>query len=122
MEFRCQHCGDPLSVSDEVIGRHVMCIHCERSNVVPDPTPVLLENVSLAAVLAEVRCPHCGYLLKGLTDNRCPECGRRFDPIRVIRLVGNPRRRERDLFVAGMVAGAILVITLLSLCSGLRFP
>lgn len=25
-------------------------------------------------------CPHCGYLLYGLTDPRCPECGQPFDP------------------------------------------
>ncbi len=28
----------------------------------------------------ELRCGHCGYLLRGLPTLTCPECGRRFDP------------------------------------------
>lgn len=30
--------------------------------------------------LADVHCLHCGYSLRGLTENRCPECGIPFDP------------------------------------------
>ena len=31
------------------------------------------------AVREEVRCPLCGYQLRGLTEPRCPECGYRFE-------------------------------------------
>jgi hypothetical protein len=30
--------------------------------------------------LADAHCLHCGYSLRGLTQNRCPECGNPFDP------------------------------------------
>src|SRR6476620_9578090 len=30
-------------------------------------------------VREEVRCPLCGYQLRGLTEPRCPECGYRFE-------------------------------------------
>jgi hypothetical protein len=30
--------------------------------------------------LADARCEHCGYSLRGLPENRCPECGTAFDP------------------------------------------
>jgi hypothetical protein len=30
--------------------------------------------------LTDARCLHCGYALRGLSENRCPECGRAFDP------------------------------------------
>jgi hypothetical protein len=30
--------------------------------------------------LADARCLHCGYPLRGLPENRCPECGTAFDP------------------------------------------
>jgi hypothetical protein len=30
--------------------------------------------------LANARCQHCGYSLRGLPENRCPECGTAFDP------------------------------------------
>lgn len=121
MEFPCQSCGGTLRASDDVIGRYVICVHCERPNVVPDPPPLLLKDVSLADVLAEAHCPYCGYLLKGLAENRCPECGRRFDPLRVIRR-GDRRERQKladKMFVAGMAAGAVLAVALLSLCGGL---
>ncbi len=29
--------------------------------------------------LANASCLHCGYSLRGLTENRCPECGTTFD-------------------------------------------
>jgi hypothetical protein len=31
------------------------------------------------AVRDEIRCPPCGYQLRGLTEPRCPECGYRFE-------------------------------------------
>ena len=34
----------------------------------------------LTALQAEGICIHCGYDLRGLTENRCPECGRPFGP------------------------------------------
>jgi hypothetical protein len=27
-----------------------------------------------------LKCPTCGYDVRGLPENRCPECGRPFDP------------------------------------------
>jgi hypothetical protein len=30
--------------------------------------------------LADAHCQHCGYSLRGLSENRCPECGTAFDP------------------------------------------
>jgi hypothetical protein len=30
--------------------------------------------------LADARCLHCGYSVRGLPENRCPECGSAFDP------------------------------------------
>jgi hypothetical protein len=33
--------------------------------------------------LADARCLHCGYPLRGLPENRCPECGTPFDPERI---------------------------------------
>jgi len=31
-------------------------------------------------LLADARCWHCSYPLRGLPENRCPECGTAFDP------------------------------------------
>ena len=47
-----------------------------------DPPPPALapppDAPDWGAVLEEIRCPLCGYNLKGLTEPRCPECGYRF--------------------------------------------
>lgn len=34
----------------------------------------------LTEIESAPRCPKCGYVLIGLTENRCPECGGTFDP------------------------------------------
>ena len=46
----------------------------------PPPLPIP-SAIPLASVLAahELRCPMCGYNLRGLTEPRCPECGYRFE-------------------------------------------
>jgi len=42
----------------------------------PDPT-MLSEGIGAEASFVP-RCPHCDYILIGLTVERCPECGKRF--------------------------------------------
>ncbi|MBP7933157.1 MAG: zinc ribbon domain-containing protein [Phycisphaerae bacterium] len=36
------------------------------------------------AILDDLFCPVCGYMLRGLTEYRCPECGRPFDPAKMV--------------------------------------
>jgi hypothetical protein len=75
--------------------------------------------VSLAAVLAGLRCPRCDYLLQGLVKNRCPECGRRFDPIGLIRAGQVSERVKSGWYARGVVVGLIGAFVLLLICSGL---
>jgi hypothetical protein len=46
------------------------------------PTPDIQDASPASGIVAEdgfiPRCPHCDYILIGLTVERCPECGRRF--------------------------------------------
>lgn len=59
----------------------------------------------------EVRCCHCGYLLRGLSESKCPECGRaaigtvppRFE-------LGRGRRRGRR--AAAWIAVSSLTLTM----------
>ncbi len=39
-----------------------------------------VESAPSVDLLADAHCLHCGYSLRGLTENRCPECGNPFDP------------------------------------------
>ena len=42
------------------------------------PSPSLVH--AAGADSASQHCVHCGYDLRGLSENRCPECGQAFDP------------------------------------------
>jgi DNA-directed RNA polymerase subunit RPC12/RpoP len=120
VQFACAKCGKALGASDTLVGSVIVCWHCQQPNRVPEPAPTLLRNVSLASVLAELRCPHCGYQLEGLVENLCPECGRRFDPLHLLRKDARAQSGHWT-FAWGFFAGGVLVfVVFVALCAGLR--
>src|SRR5215203_2823290 len=41
--------------------------------------PIVPSSPDWTALAEDVRCPLCGYNLRGMSDARCPECGYRFE-------------------------------------------
>jgi hypothetical protein len=78
-----------------------------------DPRPAAAPD--WAAVAEEVRCPLCGYNLRGLAEPRCPECGYRFewepllDPTQRLHKYLFEHHPERNLrsFVRTMLGGLL---------------
>lgn len=71
---KCVHCGLPLRAGFEAGDAEKHLIRCWLSRHEPrGPIP----DVGL-------RCPKCGYVLTGLTEQRCPECGSEFDVDRLV--------------------------------------
>jgi hypothetical protein len=58
-----------------------------------------------------LKCPVCGYDLRGLSENRCPECGKSFDPTK-LQITHETQTRE-TLSVLAAVFGAKIFISLL---------
>mgnify|MGYP006279483979 FL=1 len=86
----------------------------------PSPGPVSTPRTTVA----EVRCPHCNYSLRGLhATGRCPECGSHYD-------ISNKRRGPRDrlgdaplfylrrLTIASLAAGTAGLVALAALFVG----
>lgn len=46
----------------------------------PPPLTALPAVDASVEANADLRCPLCGYDLRGLAEHRCPECGHAFDP------------------------------------------
>jgi hypothetical protein len=59
-----------------------------------------------------MRCPDCGYDLRGLPSGQCPECGRAFDPSDPASYLGRPLS-GRTLLVEAVVAIVLLLGVLL---------
>ena len=81
----------------------------------PTAAPARPDGPDWAAVTEDVRCPLCGYELRGLIEPRCPECGYRFrwpellDPnLRVHRyLFEHHRERNAWSFARTMLGGLL---------------
>ncbi|HRR87077.1 MAG TPA: hypothetical protein P5316_18865, partial [Phycisphaerae bacterium] len=50
-----------------------------KADEVSAATSLQADSVPHDDPLADASCLHCGYSLRGLTENRCPECGAPFD-------------------------------------------
>ncbi|HOW17588.1 MAG TPA: hypothetical protein PLC79_01020 [Phycisphaerae bacterium] len=72
-----------------------------------DPVASATVTQSAAGIIAEEgfvpRCPHCDYILIGLTVERCPECGRRFSlaQLRAMHLRRRPTPWEDPAYQGG---------------------
>ena len=53
-----------------------------------------------------LRCPQCGYDLRGLPENRCPECGNFFDPNK---LRGQHQKSVRTKIAVQSISVAIVL-------------
>ena len=119
MEFLCGGCGHRISAPDELAGNYIVCVRCERMGEIPEPAPMSLEDPSVARLLTGLRCPRCGYTLRGLRENTCPECGRRFDPLYLVRTRWGQGPNQSPLVVTGAIAAVVILLLLWTMCSGI---
>ena len=66
----------PQPVSSDLRTLEVVCPHCRRRQTIPTGGAACGGcGLRVYVRLEEPRCPHCEYLLYGITSDRCPECG-----------------------------------------------
>ena len=115
LQYPCDHCRNTLLARHEFVGDYVVCPHCEHVNRIPEPAPARLKD-SLAdpKQVDGLRCPRCGYSLRGLDENLCPECGRRFDAQYLLRTRWGQDANPLTQFAT--VVSVVLIIFMMLMC------
>ncbi|MBN2559410.1 MAG: hypothetical protein JXQ75_00580 [Phycisphaerae bacterium] len=91
-----------------------MEVHGQSDVAKPDEvsaaTSLQADSVLHDDPLADASCLHCGYSLRGLTENRCPECGTPFDPQEMASSYLPEWPRLMRYYLTGLMAATLLVL------------
>jgi DNA-directed RNA polymerase subunit RPC12/RpoP len=115
LQYPCSHCRQTLLARHEFVGSYVICPHCEQVNQIPEPAPARLKDALADPTQVDaLRCPRCGYSLRGLDENLCPECGRRFDAQYLLRTRWG--QHDNPIPQTVIIAAGLLFLFLLLMC------
>jgi DNA-directed RNA polymerase subunit RPC12/RpoP len=118
LQYPCDQCRRALVARHEFVGDYVVCPHCEHVNQIPEPAPKTLKYaLPDPAQVDGLRCPRCGYSLRGLDENLCPECGRRFDAQYLLRTRWGQEVNPLTQFAT--IVGVVLIIFMMLMCLAL---
>lgn len=81
VQFACSHCGQPVTTKDFMVGKVIVCPHCQEKEIVPlpeEPRPKIATRQA-PQTMSEVFCPSCGTKyssVAGLAIRQkiCPKC------------------------------------------------